>query len=560
MVRRILLLITCALVMLMVAQTALGQSAASQSPRRPAVSILVFPFLPEDGAARDPRNDWLGDAVAELATSRIAGEGRIVFSRQEFQIAAERNGLPGAPGTSARFTRATMLRLGEQLDADFLVFGQFAAEGKSLRLVARVIRMNAVAQSPALVEGGAPENFSDLHSALCWQILKHIEPGYPFSRQEFLRRTPRLRLDAIENYVRGWQSNDDGARLKLWRAAAQAEPEWSDPAYALATGYFTAKDYANAAPWYARVPLQEERGREAAFNAGLCYFLRNDLIRAEGAWAALVDHTRTLRGGAPPAAMNNLAVVRARLEKREDAAALLQRAALQAPEDEDYWFNLGVLQLRGADLTPAVRAFREALKRAPDDVMARALFIYALEQAGRTTEATSERESYSSSLPAVTPATLSSLERVKRQLEAPVAPLAVQSLSPRRAESLRRHLAQGQESLAAKRWPEAERHFAAAALLAPDSREAHAGLAEALENQNRLEEAVREWRAALYVREDPELRVHLARVLLDFDPQRTDEARVELRAALRTNPPPGLREEARRLLEGLNAPAAGARP
>jgi tetratricopeptide (TPR) repeat protein len=542
---------------------AAGNSSAQNAQRTPIQTILIVPFEAAEATAASSRYDWLGEAVAGLGVTRLSDEGRAVFSRQQFQAAAERFGLPAAYGSSARFTRATLLKLAEQLDADFVVFGRYEVKDKSLRLEARVIRLEPMSQSEKLEESGSLEDFSALHAQLCWKVLRQVDSAYPFSRQEFAQRFAKLRLEALENYVRGQQVSEDAERLRLWRTAAQVEPEWSEPAYALGMAYFGVKDYANAATWLSRVAMSSEFGREAAFYGGLGQYLREDFARAESTWAALVEFTRTKVGGPRVEVLNNLALVRARLEKREEAVALLQRATQAYPEDTELWINLGLVRLRFDDWTQSRRAFREAVRLAPEDAAARGLYVFSLEQSGRTTEATAERESFGQPLPQVSQATLVSFERVKRALEEPVVAADARGtrLTPRRAQNLRRHLADGQNALAKQQWPEAERNFAAAILLAPDAREAHVGLAEALTAQNRLEEAVREWRAALFVRDDAETRLRLAKVFLEFDPQRTEEARAELRAALRLNPAGKLRDEARRMLEEANAPAAnGVRP
>lgn len=538
--------------------TAATPQATPANAGKSSASVVVFPF---ENAGHDPRYDWLGEGLAELSVDRLSGEGRLLFTRQEALAAAERMGLPAAPGNSARFTRATMLKVAEQLDADFLVHGTYTTDGKNLSITAYVIRLTPASQSSPLVESGALEDLSPLHARVAWQVLRTIDPAYPFSRSDYAQRFSRIRLDAFENYIRGVLSADDAERLRLWREATRLEPEWSDPAFALGGAYFATKDYATAATWYSRIALDADHGTEAAFYAGACYLLRNEYSYAERVLTGLVEKPGTNRARAFPEALNNLAIVKTHLQRWDEAAALLQRATQLNPDDEDYWFNLGLTQLRAGDSFAAVRPLREAVRRAADDAAARALLVFTLEKVGRMTEAASEREAVTDPLPGITSDALAGLERVKRKIETQPAYLAASesALSPRRAQSLRRHMAQGREALEAGRWPEAERDFSAAVLLAPDTPEAHAGLAEAYEKQMRVEEAVREWRAALWSREDAETRLRLARALLALDPPRPVEARTELRAVIRQNAAPKLREEARKLLEELDSQQTGGR-
>jgi tetratricopeptide (TPR) repeat protein len=527
-------------------------------PQPATVTLAIFPF---ENAGSRPAMDWLGEGLAELCMDRIAGEGRVVVSRAELLAAAERVGLPAAPGNSSRLTRATLVKLAEQTDADFVIYGRFSADDRTLSVTAHVLRMSPMVQSAPLTESGPLEDLSLLQARLCWQLLRFIDPAYPFSRAEFTQRFSRLRLDAFENYIRGILTPDDAARLRHWREAARLEPAWSDPAFALGQFYFAAKDYDSAASWFRRIDLHAEHGPEAAFFAGTAYLLRNEPARAESQLASLAESSaRSI--GASPETLNNLALARSRLSKGDEAVALLQRAVQRAPADADYWFNLGLTCLLNGDSSGAIRPLREAARRAEDDLMARALLVYALELVGRVTEAAAERERAGPNLPGVAPDGLVHLQRIKRTFELPESARANdRAISPRRAQSLRRHLAQGADALASARLPDAERHFSAAALLAPDLRDAHVGLAETYERQGKLDAAEREWRAALWSGDDAEVRFRLAQLYLAMKPPRTSDARNELRAALRLNASPSVRENIRRLLDDIERRArTGSQP
>jgi Flp pilus assembly protein TadD len=155
-------------------------------------------------------------------------------------------------------------------------------------------------------------------------------------------------------------------------------------------------------------------------------------------------------------------------------------------------------------------------------------------------------------------AALLALARVKLRLQSasPLGASANGRISPRRTENLRRHLARGREALEAGNWNDAERHFSAAILLAPDTAEAHAGLGDTYARLGRADDAAREFRAALYSADDPELRLRLARALLAARPPKIEEARSELRRILRLNPTADVRSAARALLEEMEGSAA----
>jgi tetratricopeptide (TPR) repeat protein len=524
----------------------------------PGATVLVLPL---ENFSRDARFDWLGEGLAELTVERLTDEGRAVFSREEFHTTIERMGLP----PSSRFTRATMLRIAEQLDADYVIFGSYTTDGKTLSVTLHLLRQTPPQLSAALTEAGALETLPDVHAALAWQVMHYLNPDIPYSKNSYAQRAPRRRLDAFEDYVHGVMSSDDEQSTRFWREAARLEPEWSEPAFALGQAYFAARKYAEANTWFGRVTPEQRHGLEAAFYDGVARLLRNDPARAEAAFSALLNLTRPMRPGSRsaaelPEALNNLGIALARQQKWQAAAESLQRATQIEPEEADTWFNFGLMALRADDGATAVRAFREARKRRPDDAQARALFILALEQSGRQSEAAAERENAPGGLPNYSLSTLAGLDRVRMKLELSPAAAALQgTLSPRRAQALRRYLARGNEYLAAEKWEEARREFAEAVLLAPDASEAHLGMAETCERLGQSDEALRELRASLWSHEDVATRVRLARLLMEL--KRPAEARTELRTALRLEPSPKLREEVRQLLITLDSKNdAGDRP
>ena len=139
------LLVTMSLVVcLIVSATASAAPQLAVPSARPAASpasqgiFLVFPFE-NDGAS--PRLDWLCEGLEELTIQRLSAAGQQVFTHSGRTSELDRYGLP----SSARFSHATMLRIGADLDADFLVFGKFTSDGKFLTV-------NLAAIPPALFE------------------------------------------------------------------------------------------------------------------------------------------------------------------------------------------------------------------------------------------------------------------------------------------------------------------------------------------------------------------------------------------------------------------------
>ena len=112
-----------------------------------AVTLLVFPF---EDASRTGRLAWLGEGLAELTIERLSGQAPFVYPREERLAALDRLGLPA----STHFSRATMLKIAEEIDADYVIFGRFASDGTSLTLTAQVLRVDPPHLSAAISESG----------------------------------------------------------------------------------------------------------------------------------------------------------------------------------------------------------------------------------------------------------------------------------------------------------------------------------------------------------------------------------------------------------------------
>src|SRR5258708_5657535 len=111
------------------------QSAAPVSGRSRLLPqsgvFLVFPF---ENAGASPRLDWIGAGLEELTIQKLSAAGQQVFSHEGRLDEMDRAGLP----PNAKLSRATMLHIAQELDADYVVFGNFTSDGTSLTVNARV--------------------------------------------------------------------------------------------------------------------------------------------------------------------------------------------------------------------------------------------------------------------------------------------------------------------------------------------------------------------------------------------------------------------------------------
>jgi len=536
-----------------------GQSAPP--PRADAAAhqqgiYLVFPF---ENVGASPKLDWLSEGLEELTIQRLSSAGEQVYSHAGRLAELERNGLL----RSSKVSRATMLHMGEDLDADFVVFGRFSASGNSLTIESRILKVSPARLLPALREAGTLDSLMDLHSRLVWRMLSGNDHKHSQSLAEFTKRQRPLRLDAFEHYVRGLLANEDDARLRELREAARLEPEWPEPAFALGEVYFARRDCDSALPWYARVPKTHNHYVESVFATGVCRILLGQPDHAEEVFTSLQEALKNnaVSAGDLPEILNDLAVARARQGKIPTAQADLRRAAELEPDEDDYPFNLGLLALQANDAAAAADYFREAAERAPDNSEDRALLILSLEKADKKTEADQERDTATETfgpngLPAIhldaKNETVAKLSRIKTELDVTALRTEIESAGPPASDAASSidtavaHLRRGRQELSSGNADAAEKEFRAVLAADPTSPAAHRGLAEIDHRQGKMDDAVKELQASLQARDSAVVRTMLAKIYLEQ--KKPDLARAEAEKALKLAPNYA---EAKQLLDHL---------
>ena len=528
---------------------------------------LVFPF---ENAGASPRLDWLGEGLEELTIQRLSAAGEQVYSHTGRTGELDRSGLP----PTAKLSRASMLRIAQSMDADFVIFGRFTSDGQTLMVEAQILRVSPTRLLPAIRETGPLDSLMDMHVRLLWRLLSANDHAYPRTLEEFSKAQRPLRLDAFEHYVRGLLASEDDPRLRELREAARLEPEWPDPDFAIGDAYYARRDCDSALIWFAKVPKTHDRYVEAVFATGVCRLLMNQPEKAEEVFVSLQGALRNnlVSGADLPEILNNLALARARQNNTAAAVADLRRAAELDPNEDDYPFNLGLLALGASDFSGAANYFREASGREPDKPENRALMILSLEKAGKKAEADQERDTAAETFgPDALPTvrldakkdTLLHLERVRAEMDTTALRLEIVSAGDSAnaaaaavADTPAAHIRRGRQELSAGRVDAAENEFRAALAADPGSASARNGLAEVYRRRGKLDDSAKELQASLEIRDSAAVRTTLARVYLEQ--KKLDLARTEVEKALKLAPN---YSDAKELLEHLQKvkPSGGAK-
>jgi len=529
-----------------------GQSG-SPTPAASAVVpqegiFLVFPF---ENIGSSPRLEWIGEGLEELTIQRLSAAGQQVYSHTGRLNEMDRSGLP----SSARLSHATMLHIAQEMDADYIVFGDFTSDGKTITVNARVLRVSPVALLPVVKESGPLVSLLEFHTKLAWGVLRACNSKYPLSMTDFFKLQEPLSLAAFEQYIRGLLASDDEARLRDLKEAVRLEPDWPEPAFALGEVYFQRNDCRDALPWFAKIPARHARRVEAAFATGVCRLRLGQPDKAEEAFNGLEEdlHRNLMSGADVPEILNNLAIARARQEHLPEALTALGRARDIDPDEDDYPFNLGLLALQQKDLAAAATHFAEALGREPDNAEDMAFWIYTLEKLGKKTEAAAQRadaaeEFGENGLPVLKidltkGDSLAKYQRVKGELDLTSlrleleGPQAQQSLAADAAvpkDGAVAHIRRGRQEARTGHLDSAEQEFRAALVAEPNNASAHSELAEIYRRRGKLDEAAQELQLSLAARDSAAVRIMLARIYLEQ--KKNDLARAEVEKAIKLAP------------------------
>lgn len=328
-----------------------------------AQTYLVLPLV---NLTPKPALGWVGESVAESLREAMTRQGMLVIERED-RIEGQRR-LALRP--NVRLTQASILKLAESLDADRVLFGTFelseadpganATAMGQLKLSARSINVRELQSGQDYGASGPLEELASLQANLAWQTLKIFMPQNAPSEDEFLQSRNRLRIDAIENYVRGLLAATPEARDRFFQQALKLEPKYSQAAFQHGKLLFDKGSHPAAILQLEKVQPKDPNYRQAGFLLGLAKFYHADYKGAESAFLRVATELPLSE------VYNNLGLVQLRLNSAE-ALASLRRALEGDDKDPVYHYNLGLALLRRGAHAEAADQFRAVLAREPGD-------------------------------------------------------------------------------------------------------------------------------------------------------------------------------------------------
>ncbi len=329
-----------------------------------AETYLVLPFSNVSGNAN---LDWVGESVSETVREVLARRAIMTHDREDRQEVFRRLGIR----PYARLTRATVIKVGQTLDTEKVIYGEFdltnAPDGKtsmgSLRIIGHVMDLKGLRQGPEFSENGALEDLAALQRHLAWQALRLLQPQKAAPESEFMAAGRKIRVDALENYIRGLLATSSDQKSRLFSQAIRLEPEYSQAQYQLGMLYFAKKDYHAAADWLSKVSPADVDFRHATFYLGLSRYYTGDFAGAQTAFEQVAKSVPLNE------VLNDLGAAQSRRNLPE-ALDTFAKALEGDSADPVYHFNVGYALWKHGSFDAAADRFRAVLERDPKDAQA----------------------------------------------------------------------------------------------------------------------------------------------------------------------------------------------
>ena len=140
------------------------------------------------------------------------------------------------------------------MDVDYAVLGSYSYDGARLTASAQLLDMRAQKLLPAATESAPLADLGTLQSALAWDLLRLIRTDFSVPKDKYIASVAPVRLDALENYVRGMLATTAEEKVQHYREAVRLNPDYAQAWLELGKTYYAQRAYEPAIAALSQIP------------------------------------------------------------------------------------------------------------------------------------------------------------------------------------------------------------------------------------------------------------------------------------------------------------------
>jgi tetratricopeptide (TPR) repeat protein len=329
-------------------------------------------FLPFSNDSETQQIYWLGEGFSESLTEEMLLKNVYVIQRPERMAAYDALKLPYV----GHLSRATMLKIGDQLAANYIVFGSYKLVQKNLTVEAQVIRTSSSKLSSPIRASGSLDRLYDVQRNLINGLQQYFasEKLTPEPNRIELSSVP---LHAYELYIKGLLEPTNEGKVDFFRRAMEAYSGYAQAIYRLGVAQFRLGHYKESNEALAKITDDGLFRTRTDFLMGLNAFFLRDYQTSTQKWYELTKTNPT------PELYNNIGIALIRRNELDNAIAYLSKAVELDPEHSDFRFNLAACYAQKEANDDAIREFRQAINLRPNDYQALYWLGRTLEHVGK---------------------------------------------------------------------------------------------------------------------------------------------------------------------------------
>ena len=337
-------------------------------------TLVVMPF---SNLSKTPGCQWVGESFPELLQDRLIWPNLNPLGREERLIAFDRIGI----AYSNQLSKASLIKIGQELDSNYLILGDFTCDGQRLQASASVLDMHRNYLGPPIQEQGALSDLQLICGRIAWQIVNSLDPHVSVSAEAFLKRFPVIPSEALENYIRGLMESDLNKQVRYFREADKNYPNYSEAIFQLGKIYYQQKDYPTSCLWLQRLTRMNRNYLAASFLLGLNYLNLNNYEKATAEFQQLIQILPL------NSVYTNLGIALSYQGLNDKATKAFELALDGDPSGIDSYFNLAYHLWKLGDFSKAVQNLKVLTQKSDQDGQAYYLLYKCQQALGKVAEA-----------------------------------------------------------------------------------------------------------------------------------------------------------------------------